>query len=583
MVRSMVYNWRRFALNELFLACGLGHATEREQALVRRFGPWIVPAARRACLAYLAKTSQITEIAARLPHDRLRVVDYNDLVRHRDQTLANLFEFIGEPYRASYGAGLHDSSVGSIGRPDGPRQVADRVGLRSRVPGRSRGLSRTARKRREPEPACMMNPSEGPIRVLALASDRYPPFRVDVSVLFGQCLPRLGVLSDWVMQAEDRHERERDVPWGGGTIRVGRTHAGTTRLGRLWKHVLGLANDLRVLRRSDLRTYDIIQVKDKVVAALPAICCARRAGKAFVYWLSFPNPEASTYVAQQGAARYPWLYRLRGWLLFRLLYRVILPRCDHVFVQSEQMKRDLMGYGLDGETMSAVPMGVLMSDFASIEPQPHVGGPVVCYLGTLAAERRLDFLVRCLAIIRENHPDARMLFVGGAERSADLDLITGEAKRLGIANAVEITGFLPRYDALRHVAAATVCVSPFRPSPILDSTSPTKLVEYMALGRPVVANDHPEQSLVIGESGGGICVPYEERAFAAAVGELLADRSRAEERGRRGLAYVREFRDYPQIAQAVAETYREIAASHAAGRVARVGTRVGLAGRARQP
>ena len=115
-VRSMVYNWRRFALNELFLACGLGHATGREQALVRRFGPWIVPAARRACLAYLAKTSQITEIAARLPHDRLRVVDYNDLVRHREQTLAKLFEFIGEPYRASYGAGLHDSSVG---RSDG--------------------------------------------------------------------------------------------------------------------------------------------------------------------------------------------------------------------------------------------------------------------------------------------------------------------------------------------------------------------------------------------------------------------------------------------------------------------------------
>lgn len=115
-VRSMVFNWRRFALNELFLACGVALATERERALVRRFGPWIIPPMRRACLSYVGKTSQITQIAARLPHGRLRIVDYNGLVRQRDCTLALLFEFIGEPYRTSYGAALHDSR---IGRRDG--------------------------------------------------------------------------------------------------------------------------------------------------------------------------------------------------------------------------------------------------------------------------------------------------------------------------------------------------------------------------------------------------------------------------------------------------------------------------------
>jgi hypothetical protein len=111
-VQSMVHNWRRFALNELFLACGVALATERERTLVRRFGAWIIPPPRRACLAYAAKTSQILQIAARFPHNRLRVVDYNDLVKQRDRTLAQLFEFIGEPYRATYGVGLHDSSVG---------------------------------------------------------------------------------------------------------------------------------------------------------------------------------------------------------------------------------------------------------------------------------------------------------------------------------------------------------------------------------------------------------------------------------------------------------------------------------------
>jgi glycosyltransferase involved in cell wall biosynthesis len=416
----------------------------------------------------------------------------------------------------------------------------------------------------------MMQAFKSPIRIFALTSDRYPPFRVDVSVLFGQCLPGLGVLSDWVMQAQDESREEGTVPWGGGTIRVGRTDTGTTRRQRLWKHMLGMSNDLRALRDGDLRVYDVIQVKDKVLAAIPAIWSARRAGKAFVYWLSFPNPEASTYVARQGVARYPWLYRVRGWLHFALLYRLILPRCDHVFVQSEKMRQDLIGYGLDGKRMSAVPMGVLMSDFSGIQQRSAGDRALVCYLGSLAAERRLDFLVRCLAIVRRTHPDARLLFVGGAERPLELELITAEARRLGVADAVQVTGFLPRHQALQHAAAAAVCVSPFRPSPILDSTSPTKLVEYMALGRPVVANDHPEQRLVIGESGGGISVPYDEQAFAAAIDELLDDRARAEEMGRLGQAYVREFRDYPRIAETVAATYYEIVLTRAtAGRTAR--------------
>ena len=45
----------------------------------------------------------------------------------------------------------------------------------------------------------------------------------------------------------------------------------------------------------------------------------------------------------------------------------------------------------------------------------------------------------------------------------------------------------------------------------------------MALGKAVVANDHPEQRRVIEESGAGICVPYAEQPFAAAIVRLLED------------------------------------------------------------
>ena len=273
------------------------------------------------------------------------------------------------------------------------------------------------------------------------------------------------------------------------------------------------------------------------------------------------HPEASTYVAQIGAARYPLLYRLRGWILFRLLYRFILPRADHIFVQSEQMKKDLVGYGLSSSKMTPVPMGIRIEDFRDIvkatkEKAGHAA--TIGYLGTLAGERRIDFLVRCLARVLSERPEARLLLVGAGNQPGDEEQIRSEARRLNVLDRLEITGFLPREEALRLISEATVCVSPFYPTPILNSTSPTKLIEYMALGRPVVANDHPEQRLVLEQSRAGLCVPYDESAFASAILHLLNHPEEAEAMGRRGRDYAESHRDYGRIADAVALEYRKI-------------------------
>jgi glycosyltransferase involved in cell wall biosynthesis len=155
-------------------------------------------------------------------------------------------------------------------------------------------------------------------------------------------------------------------------------------------------------------------------------------------------------------------------------------------------------------------------------------------------------------------PEARLLLVGAGNRPSDEEHIRSEARRLKVLDRLEITGFRPRDEALRLISRATVCVSPFFPTPILNSTSPTKLIEYMALERAVVANDHPEQRLVLEQSRAGLCVPYDESAFAAAIVYLLNHPEEAELMGERGRNYVESHRDYRRIADAVATEYRKI-------------------------
>lgn len=77
----------------------------------------------------------------------------------------------------------------------------------------------------------------------------------------------------------------------------------------------------------------------------------------------------------------------------------------------------------------------------------------------------------------------------------------------------------------------------------------------MAIGIPVVANDHPEQHKIIEESKAGYCVPYDETAFANAIINLLKDGDKLKEMGRKGTVYVKNHRSYKIIADNLENKY----------------------------
>ena len=393
--------------------------------------------------------------------------------------------------------------------------------------------------------------------MLVVSSDTYPPFRVDVSVLFGRELAARGHRVDWLLQSEARCDKATKVAWGGGSVWVGATSLGTSLPSRIRKHVLGILHDLKLfslLRNGD---YQIIEVKDKFVSGVFAVIAARLFRKRFVYWLSYPIPEDYLHRADARAGLYRALYRVRGTAFKVLLYRLLLRTADHVFVQSEQMRRDLAAEGVPESKMTPVPMGVDLADFDAAGDEMRVrtrvppGERCILYLGTLARVRRLDFLIRVLAKVRESVPDAKLYIVGSGNEPADEKALLDETERLGLQSAVVMVGQVPRSQALEYVRDADVCVSPFYPTPILNSTSPTKLVEYMAMGKAVVANDHPEQRLVIEQSGAGYCVGWEEGEFARAIVALLSSPAQAREMGERGRRYVTEHRSYARIADLV--------------------------------
>jgi glycosyltransferase involved in cell wall biosynthesis len=395
-----------------------------------------------------------------------------------------------------------------------------------------------------------------PVRLLVISSDTYPPMRVDVTVLFGEELAQRGHQIDWLLQSEQSCQHAHEIAWGNGRILVGPTDVRDSLLHRVRKHILGILHDFSVFSLLRNGSYDAVEVKDKFVSGAFALMAAKLYRKRFIFWLSYPFAEEYLLRARDGTARYPMLYRIRGLAFKVLLYRLLLPHADHVFVQSEQMKRNIIEEGIDAAKMTPVPMGIRQSGapprvtrearriFSKTEP-------VILYLGTLSKVRRLGFLIRALALVRAHVPEARLYLIGRGDAADDQSLLVEEAAKLGLSDAVVFVGPLPQPEAFQYVAEADVCVSPLFPNPILNAGTPTKVVEYMAAGKPIVANDHPDQRQLLDESGAGFCVPYEEAAFANAIVKLLQSADLAEAMGGRGPAYVAKHRSYKTIADSV--------------------------------
>ncbi|MGE0316114.1 MAG: glycosyltransferase [Lautropia sp.] len=315
------------------------------------------------------------------------------------------------------------------------------------------------------------------------------------------------------------------------------------------------------------RRVDAILIRDKYWGALVGLLVARLTGARLLIWLSYPFPEHEREEAQDARGLRRLMLRARALTGEAMLYGIAMPRADHCFVQSEQMKRDLAARGIPTQRMTAVPMGITRRFFDDHPPGPtRAAGdaafetappgdaplaPLVLHLGTLASVRRLEVLVDAFAIVAARRADVRFRFVGDGDLPHERARLEQRAREAGIADRVEFTGFVPMARAWAHVEAAGVCVSPFRVTPVLRVASPTKFIEYLAFAKPTVANDHPEHSMIAKACDGARISDWSAQGFADAIVWCLANPADARAMGLRGREWVRAHRTYDRLADLV--------------------------------
>ena len=169
--------------------------------------------------------------------------------------------------------------------------------------------------------------------------------------------------------------------------------------------------------------------------------------------------------------------------------------------------------------VAVVPDGVRPPD-RSVAPRHRDRERVVAYAGHLYAWKGVDLLLEAIATI----PDARGLIIGGHPKEPDLARTRSVAERLGIAGRVTFTGLVEPSRVPELLKQADVLVLPNPASAISTRyTSPLKLFEYMAAGRPIVASDLPSIREILRDDVNALLVPPGDVTAAAHAIERLLD------------------------------------------------------------
>ena len=298
--------------------------------------------------------------------------------------------------------------------------------------------------------------------------------------------------------------------------------------------------------------FDVIHAANPPDTLVLVAACYKLLGKRFVYDHHDLVPE---------------LYRAMG-RGNRLLYRVLLMLeklslrwADHVIATNQSYKVMEMERGLVSEDRITIvrnaPDLTGRHEAEPVQALRQKGKTILGYLGVMGFQDGVDYLLRAMHHLVHDlgRTDVFLILIGGlgSARSSLKQLATD----LRLDDYVWFTGWVTDADLLRYVATADICVDPDPSNPFNDRSTMTKMMEYMAHAKPIVAFDLPEHR-VTAQTAAVYVRGNDEHGFARALAELMDDPARREVMGMFGYERVTTALSWRHSAQNLVSAYRRL-------------------------
>lgn len=242
---------------------------------------------------------------------------------------------------------------------------------------------------------------------------------------------------------------------------------------------------------------------------------------------------------QLGILKNPLLIRIMSWME-TLLYN----QSHKVVAVTEGIHDDICDRGWSREKVALINCGV---DETILRPYPEgaqavrsrygwTNKKVVLYFGALGEANNIPVILRAAKRMGDRG-DVLFVLIGDGMKRVEMERLGGE---MALRNVLVLPA-APKEEAASFISAADLCLATLRDIPLFGGAIPTKLLEYMACGRPVLCGVRGEAKRIVEESGAGYAFgPDDDEALSKRISALLDDEQQRGQLGQKGLAYVRE-------------------------------------------
>ncbi|HGO5293527.1 hypothetical protein EQ875_01678 [Photobacterium damselae subsp. damselae] len=397
------------------------------------------------------------------------------------------------------------------------------------------------------------------VNVINFVPEELPSYRPDVDVLYSKELPKEGVRTTIIGMPKDETIK---IESNDSTLVTSKK---TTN--RHLDSLVYFFTAAKMSFKAKQNGFQLIQVRDMVWVGLICLLIAKMIKLPYTYWVSFLYAESRSMRARDKSENIPsWkrpIILARGLLEEFILYHIILPHSDRVYAQSDFMLNYMKNKGIDENSMMVVPMGV---DFEKIDAFSETeankieswgDAPVIGYLGSLDRLRKLEVIIEAFQEAKKTVPELKLLFVGDSEVAKDRDFLQQTADDMGLTEDFCITGWVQTHEAWAYLKGVDMVIGFMNRGLLLDVSTPTKAMEYMALKKPMICNDSPDQQFVIQESGCGRVTDGSVKSYAQSMIELALQPMTQSELDA-GFNYIKNNRSYASIGQQVAADIKNV-------------------------
>lgn len=204
--------------------------------------------------------------------------------------------------------------------------------------------------------------------------------------------------------------------------------------------------------------------------------------------------------------------------------KFVFSIADKIIIGSNELKSVLVDeYKVDVHKIEIIENGANTDLFEPIENSKEKlnldrNSKYICFVGNIVSWQGLNKLIECAPFILEKVPYAKFLIVGGGSED---DLFRKQVEKSGYKDYFILTGNVRYRDVPLYINASDVCIT--LKKELKSGYSPTKLYEYMACGKPVIASNYSGHKILSKYNAGLLVDPENVSEVSHAIIMLLED------------------------------------------------------------